>query len=327
MDSLPLGSSGLRCSALGLGCMGMSEFYGPSDDARSLATLEAAVEQGITLFDTADMYGAGHNETLLGGFLKGRRDKVVLATKFAIVRPTAAYARTIDNSPAYVRSACEASLRRLGIDTIDLYYVHRRNPQTPLEDTLGALAELKAEGKIRAVGLSEVSAQTLRAAHAILPIAAVQSEYSLWTRDAEAEVLAACAELGITFVAYSPLGRAALTGAITPTTLVEGDFRRAMPRFGAEAWAVNRPLVEALGDFASARGATPAQVALAWLLGRPQPLVPIFGTRSPERLRENIGAAALRLSADDRAILDALFPPGIAQGMRYTEEGMKNLDV
>ncbi|NJO54115.1 MAG: aldo/keto reductase, partial [Bacteroidales bacterium] len=277
MDRRALGRTGHTVSAIGLGCMGMSEFYGPGDDEQSLNTLAAALDLGIDFFDTADMYGSGHNERLLGRFLKGRRERVVLATKFAIVRDEAdKAARRIDNSPAYIRKACDASLSRLGIDHIDLYYCHRRNPDQPIEDTVGAMADLVKAGKVRWIGLSEVSPDTLRRASTVHPITALQSEYSLWTRDPEAEILPLCRELGITFVAYSPLGRAFLTGAVSdPATLDPGDFRRHNPRFQGEALAQNAKLVASLKAFADRRGATPAQVALAWLLAKNDDVVPI----------------------------------------------------
>jgi Predicted oxidoreductases (related to aryl-alcohol dehydrogenases) len=328
MQKRDLGTSGLQVSALGLGCMGMSEFYGPADEAQSLATLERALDLGVTHFDTADMYGSGHNEILLGRFLKDRRDKVVLATKFGIVREPGRSVRAIDTSPAYVRQACEASLRRLGVETIDLYYAHRRNPDIPVEDTVGAMADLVRQGKVRALGLSEVSAATLRRAHAVHPIAAVQSEYSLWTRDPEAEVLPACRELGVGFVAYSPLGRGMLTGAISrPEDLAEDDFRRLSPRFQAGNLAVNLRLVDKVRELAAARGATPGQVALAWLLAQGPDILPIPGTKRIAYLEDNAAAAALALPAEDMAFLAGALPPGAAAGDRYPAEGMKGLNA
>lgn len=329
-DSLkqrPLGHSGLTVSAIGLGCMGMSEFYGPSDETDSLATLETALDLGVNFFDTADTYGLGHNEELVGGFLKGRRDRVVLATKFAIVRKPGAYERTIDNSPTYIAQACDASLKRLGIEAIDLYYCHRRNPETPIEDTIGAMARLVEAGKVRALGLSEVSPETLRAAHAVHPIAAVQSEYSLWWRAPEIAMLQACRELGVTFVAYSPLGRGFLTGKLSaPETLAENDFRRKNPRFQGEAFAQNKQLADALGIFASERGATAAQIALAWLISKNDNVVPIPGAKRPARLPENVAAASLALTDDDIAELDALFAPEAVAGARYPEGGMQGIE-
>lgn len=329
MDRRSLGQDGTTVSAIGLGCMGMSEFYGPRDDAQSLDTLAAALEHGIDFLDTADMYGSGHNEELVGRFLKGRRDQVVLATKFGIVREPGVAGRRIDNSPAYIRAAAEASLKRLGTDVIDLYTMHRRNTDVPVEDAVGAMAELVQAGKVRQIGLSEVSVETLRRAHAVHPIAAVQSEYSLWTRDPERNgVLAACRDLGTTFVAYSPLGRAFLAGAVTDTSsLAADDFRRVNPRFADEALAQNNRLVEALGDLAFDLGAKPAQVALAWLLAKHGNVVPIPGTKRRAYLAENAAAAAIRLTAGQVAALDTLFAPEAIAGARYSEEGMRGLGL
>jgi aryl-alcohol dehydrogenase-like predicted oxidoreductase len=326
MERRPLGRTGRTVSAIGLGCMGMSEFYGPRDDAQSVATLTAALEHGIDFLDTADMYGSGHNEELVGRFLKGRRDKVVLATKFAIVRDGGT--RRIDNSPAYIRKACEASLKRLGTDVIDLYYMHRRNPEVPVEESVGAMARLVEEGKVRALGLSEVSPQTLRRAAAVHPIAALQSEYSLWTRDPEAATLEACRELGTTFVAYSPLGRAFLAGAVSDlTTLAPDDFRRQNPRFQGDALSRNKRLADALAAFAEVRGATPAQIALAWLLSKHEHVVPIPGTKRPAYVAENARAAAIVLTGDELDELDFLFPVGAAAGERYTADGMRSIEA
>jgi aryl-alcohol dehydrogenase-like predicted oxidoreductase len=306
--------------------MGMSEFYGASDDAASLATLERALELGINFFDSADTYGFGHNERLLGRFLAGRREQVVLATKFGIVRAEGQYERRIDNSPAYIRAACEASLQRLGVDRIDLYYCHRRDPAVPIEEVVGAMAELVAAGKVRALGLSEVSAETLRRAAKVHPIAAVQSEYSLWSREPERAVLAACAEVGTTLVAYSPLGRAFLTGAVDTAQLAADDFRRNLPRFSGSAAADNRALVDALSAFAAARGLANAQVALAWLLAKQPQVVPIPGTRRIAYLEQNAAATAVSLSAAEVAELDALFAPDKVAGERYTAAGMVGLE-
>jgi aryl-alcohol dehydrogenase-like predicted oxidoreductase len=308
--------------------MGMSEFYGERNDAESLATLEAALDLGIDFFDTADTYGHGHNEELLGSFLKGRRDNVLVATKFGIVRKPNSYDRRVDNSPAYVRSACDASLKRLGIERIDLYYMHRRNPDVPIEETVGAMAELVKAGKVKALGLSEISVDTLRRAHKVHPIAAVQSEYSLWTREPEQGVLQACAELGVTFVAYSPLGRAFLTGKMAkPEDLPEGDFRRANPRFQAEALARNNRLTAALAKFAAERKASPAQIALAWLLGKHDHVVPIPGTKRRSYLAENAAAADIVLNSGEIAALDHIFASGEVAGARYSEEGMKGVGL
>ena len=328
MQHRPLGRTNLSVSALGLGCMGMSEFYGARDDGESLATLEAALAAGIDFFDTADTYGHGHNEELVGRFLKGRHDKMVLATKFGIVRKPGAYERRVDNSPAYIRAACDASLKRLGVERIDLYYMHRRNPDVPIEESVGAMAELVGQGKVKALGLSEVSVETLRRAHKVHPIAAVQSEYSLWTRDPEQGMLQACAELGVTFVAYSPLGRAFLTGTVSnPAALPEGDFRKASPRFQAEALERNNRLVAALEKFAGEHKAKPAQIALAWLLGKHPHVVPIPGTKRRTYLAQNAAAAEIKLAAADIAELDRVFAPGAVAGARYTEEGMKGVGL
>lgn len=328
MEQRKIGSSSLSVAAIGLGCMGMSEFYGPTDDVQSLSTLERALELGVSHFDTADMYGSGHNEQLLGRFLAGKRDRVVVATKFGIVRQPGVYARTIDNSPAYVQAACEASLKRLGIETIDLYYAHRRNPDVPVEDLVGAMADLVRQGKVRALGLSEVSGDTLRRAHAVHPIAAVQSEYSLWTRDVEGDVLPVCRDLGVSLVAYSPLGRGMLTGAIAKADdLAEGDFRRMNPRFQGANMDANQHLVDKVRALAAAKGCKPGQVALAWLLAQGSNILPIPGTKRIAYLEDNVGAAAIALSADEAAQLNAALPPGAASGERYPSEGMKGLNA
>ncbi|MDQ0505900.1 aldo/keto reductase [Xanthobacter agilis] len=324
----PLGRSGITVSALGLGCMGMSEFYGASDEAQSLETLAAALDLGITLLDTADMYGVGHNERLLGRFLKGRRDAVVLATKFGNVRGPNGERLGVDGSPDYVRTACDASLDRLGIDTIDLYYQHRVDPKTPIEETVGAMKGLVERGKVRFLGLSECSVETLRRAHKVHPITAVQTEYSLWSREPEAGMLDACRELGVAFVAYSPLGRSFLTGAVTsPDALAPDDFRRSNPRFSGAAFAENRKLVEALAAFAEGKGATSAQIALAWILNKQDHVIPIPGTRRVTYLKENVAAAAIRLSAQEIATLDALFPPDAVAGTRYATPAMAGLGL
>ncbi|MCC0806651.1 aldo/keto reductase [Methylobacterium sp. W2] len=326
MQKRPLGSTGLTLSAPGLGCMGMSEFYGPADEAESLATLNAALDLSYDFLDTADTYGLGHNENLLGRFLEHCRERVALATKFGIVRD-AAGSRRIDNTPAYIATACDASLKRLRVETIDLYYCHRRNPETPLEETIGAMAKLVETGKVRALGLSEVSPATLRAAHAIHPIAAVQSEYSLWSRTPEEGMLETCAELGVTFVAYSPLGRGFLTGAIDPNALSAGDFRKGNPRFQGEALAQNRRLAEALGHFAAARGVSAAQVALAWLVTKAPNVVPIPGARRATRLAENAAAMDLALSTAEIAELDTLFAPAAVAGARYAAGGTAGIEA
>jgi len=321
-------------SELGLGCMGMSEFYGEADETESLATLQAAAEQGMDFLDSSDTYGLGHNETLIGRFLRQvGRDKVKLATKFGIVRQPGAYDRRIDNSPAYIRSACEASLKRLGTDHIDLYYIHRLNADQPLEDSIGTLAELKRAGKIGGIGICEVSAKTLRRAHAIHPIAALQSEYSLWTRDVETEILLTCRELGIAFVAYAPLGRGLLTGALPqPAELAANDFRRASPRFAEGNLDRNLALIKPVLEMAAAKNCAPGQIALAWLLAqsaadRRAPVVPIPGTKRRKYLAENIGAAKVVLDAADLQQLDRALPPGAALGERYSAAGMKGVNL
>lgn len=328
MDHRPLGRSGLSVSAIGLGCMGMSEFYGPSDEAQSLETLAAALDLGIDFLDTADMYGCGHNEELLGRFLKGRRDKVVLATKFGNVRGPNGERLGVCGTPAYVASACEASLKRLGTDVIDLYYQHRVDPKTPIEETVGAMKALVEAGKVRHLGLSECSIETLKRAHAVHPISAVQIEYSLWSREPEAGMLDACREIGAAFVAYSPLGRAFLTNTVaSPEALSPEDFRRSNPRFVGEAFAQNHRLTEALADFAAAKGASAAQIALAWILNKQDHVIPIPGTRRITYLKENAAATAIRLSPEEVATLDALFPPAAVAGTRYPEAAMAGLGL
>lgn len=331
MDKRILGQQKIPVSALGLGCMGMSEFYGVTDDSQSLATLARALELGINFFDSADTYGLGHNETLLGRFIKeggaARRQQLLIASKFGIVRQPGTYERRIDNSPAYVRSACEASLRRLGVDSIDLYYCHRRNPQVPIADMIGAMAALVKDGLVRQIGLSEVSVETLRQASAVHPVAAVQSEYSLWSRGPENEMLAACAELGTTFVAYSPLGRAFLTGTVNSASLADNDFRKVNPRFMGDAEAANRLLVDGLTRFAAARGISNAQVALAWLLNKHAHVVPIPGTRRIGYLEQNVAATRCTLSATEIAELDSLFASEKVVGARYPQAGMAGIDA
>ncbi len=329
MKQRALGQAKTPVSALGLGCMGMSEFYGETDDAQSMTTLARALALGVDFLDTADTYGLGDNETLIGRFLTeggaARRAQVVIATKFGIVRERGKSERRIDNSPAYIRSACEASLKRLGVDVIDLYYCHRHNHATPIEQVVGVMAELVQAGKVCQIGLSEVSVETLRKANAAHPIAAVQSEYSLWSREPEQGVLQACAEIGATFVAYSPLGRAFLTGALDTASLADNDFRRNNPRFIGEAAAANRKLVEGLKTFADAHGLTNAQVALAWLLNKHPDVVPIPGTRRIAWLEQNVAAADIVLTRSDIAELDALFAPERVAGARYPQANMAGI--
>lgn len=318
----------LTVSALGLGCMGMSEFYGPRDDQESLAVLARAVDLGIDVFDTADTYGPHHNEELLGQFLAASKAKVKVATKAGIVRKPGEYARRIDNSPAYLRRAVEASLKRLGIEQIDLYYVHRLDPAQPIETTMEVLSALKAEGKIAHIGLCEVSAATLRRAHAVHPVTAIQTEYSLWTRDVEAEILPTCRALGVGFVAYSPLGRGFLTGRFQPGTRFEdGDFRASLPRFAPGNATSNAALVEVVRALANARGATPAQIALAWLLDQGPDIVPIPGTKRLKYLEENAGATQIQLTDAERKALDVTLARFPVAGARYTAEGMKGVNA
>jgi aryl-alcohol dehydrogenase-like predicted oxidoreductase len=319
-----LGTQGLKVSALGLGCMGMSDFYGHRDDAESAATILHAVDRGITFFDTADMYGPFTNELLVGKALAGVRDRVVIATKFGILRdPAKPNLRGVCGRPDYVQSACDASLKRLGVETIDLYYQHRVDPEVPIEDTVGAMAGLVKAGKVRFLGLSEVSVTTLRRACAVHPISAVQTEYSLWTRDPEEGLLQACRELGVGFVPYSPLGRGFLTGQIkTFEDFEPDDYRRHSPRFQGENFQKNLDLVARLRDMAEARGCTPAQLALAWVLAQGGDLAPIPGTKRRERLDENLGALDQVLCPGELDELSGLFPPGAAAGTRYPEAMM-----
>jgi aryl-alcohol dehydrogenase-like predicted oxidoreductase len=324
MDVRTLGTHGPTVSAMGLGCMGMSEFYGTRDDEESIRTIHAALDAGIDFLDTADMYGPYLNETLVGRALADRPGRVVLATKFGIVRDTADPSkRGVCGRPEYVRSSCEGSLKRLGVETIDLYYQHRVDPATPIEETVGAMAALVKEGKVRWIGLSEASPETLRRASKVHPIAALQSEYSLFSRDVEAAVLPVCRELGIGFVAYAPLGRGFLSGKYRSLAdFPKGDYRRTAPRFQGENFAKNLALVAKVADLARRKKATPAQVALAWVLSRGRTVVPIFGTKSRDRLHENIDAADVALTKADLAELEAAFPPGVAAGERYPAAAM-----
>ena len=327
MRQRKLGSQGLEVSEVGLGCMGMSEFYGASDEAASVGLLHSAIDTGVMFWDTADMYGVGANERLIGKALRDCRDQVVLATKFGVIRGEEESFRGVSGKPEYVLSACDASLQRLGVDHIDLYYQHRVDPQVPIEDTVGAMSDLVKAGKVRYLGLSEASASTLRRASAVHPISALQSELSLWSRDIEDEVMPACRELGIGLVAYSPLGRGFLSGAIKSLEdLAEDDWRRHMPRFQGENFARNLELVERIEQMAAGKSCTPAQLSLAWVLAQGPDVVPIPGTRSRTRLEENSEAVAVALTDSDLAEIDAVIPRDMAVGTRYPEQAMSMLN-
>jgi aryl-alcohol dehydrogenase-like predicted oxidoreductase len=322
-----LGTSGPEVSAIGLGCMGMSEFYGAGDDSESIATIHHALDRGVTFLDTADMYGVGRNEELVGRAIRDRRDEVFLATKFGNVRGENGEFLGVKGDPAYVRSACEASLRRLGVEVIDLYYQHRVDPNVPIEETVGEMARLKEEGKIRFLGLSEAAPQTIRKAHSTHPITAVQTELSLWSRDAEAEVLPTVRELGIGYVAYSPLGRGFLTGQIkSPEDFPDDDFRRFHPRFTGDNFAKNIALVREVEAMAQEKGCTTAQLALAWVLAQGDDIVPIPGTKHIRYLDQNIGALEVKLGDAELRRLDEILPPGAAAGQRYHERGMETVN-
>jgi aryl-alcohol dehydrogenase-like predicted oxidoreductase len=327
MDHRTLGTQGLIVSAQGLGCMGMSEFYGALDESESLRTLNRALDLGIDFLDTADVYGPHTNEELLGRALAGRRDEVILATKFGIVRQPGSQGRGVSGRPEYVRESCEASLRRLNVETIDLYYQHRVDPNTPIEETVGAMARLVEEGKVRYLGLSEAAPETIRRAHATHPISALQTEYSLWSRDPEDGLLALTRELGIGFVAYSPLGRGFLTGQIkSPGDLAEDDWRRNSPRFQGENFERNLGLVRKLEQLARAKGVTASQLALAWVFAQGEDIVPIPGTKRVRYLEENVAAGEITLTAEELEELDRIAPANIAAGTRYSEAGMAGLN-
>jgi aryl-alcohol dehydrogenase-like predicted oxidoreductase len=328
METRKLGQQGLEVSALGLGCMGMSDFYGSRDETESIATINRALDLGVTFLDTADMYGVGANEELVGRVVRERREWIVVATKFGNVRGSDGSFKGINGRPDYVRSACDASLKRTGLEVIDLYYQHRVDPDVPIEETVGAMAELVRAGKVKYLGLSEAAPATIRRAHAVHPITALQTEYSLWSRDVEDQILPTVRELGIGFVPYSPLGRGFLTGQFkTPDDLDAGDTRRNHPRFQGAAFQKNLDLVAAIGTMAADKGCTPAQIALAWVLRQGEDIVPIPGTKRRKYLEDNLGALDVELSDADLARIDDILPPGAAQGTRYPDASMASIDA
>ncbi|ALG68424.1 aldo/keto reductase [Beggiatoa leptomitoformis] len=327
MEQRKLGNQGLVVSAMGLGCMGMSEFYGDTDDNESLKVIQSALDNGITLLDTADMYGGGHNEELVGKAIKNCRDKVIIATKFGIVREKNSTSRSICGTPDYVKQACDASLKRLGVETIDLYYQHRVDLTVPIEDTVGAMAELVHAGKVRYIGLSEAKAETIRRAHQVHPLTALQTEYSLWTRDIEQEILPTLRELGISLVAYSPLGRGFLTGAINSIdALAQNDFRRFNPRFEGDNFGKNKKLLDDVTQIATKLGCTTAQLALAWVLAKGEDIVPIPGTKRLKYLLDNINSLKVTLTDELINALESIIRPEKVQGTRYPAERMKMLN-
>jgi aryl-alcohol dehydrogenase-like predicted oxidoreductase len=328
MNFRKLGKQGPTVSAMGLGCMGMSEFYGSTNEEQSIRTIHQALDWGINFLDTADMYGTGHNEELVGRAIKDRRDKVVLATKFGNVRGPDGSFKGVNGKPSYVKEACDASLKRLGVNVIDLYYQHRVDPDTPIEETVGAMADLVKQGKVRFLGLSEAAPQTIRRAYSVYPISALQTEYSLWTRDVEVEILATCRELGIGFVPYSPLGRGFLTGRIkTIEDLEEGDWRRNSPRFQGDNLEHNLDILRQLEETASTKQCTLAQLSLAWLLARGEDIVPIVGTKHSEYLEDNLKALKVRLSKEDLVQINHAAPLGAAKGLRYPEASMNAVNL
>jgi aryl-alcohol dehydrogenase-like predicted oxidoreductase len=328
MKTRKLGKQGPVVSTLGLGCMGMSEFYGPSDEAESIATIHRALSLGVSFLDTADMYGVGKNEELVGRAIRGRRDQLILATKFGNVRGANGEFLGVNGRPEYVKRACEASLQRLGVEHIDLYYQHRVDPNTPIEDTVGAMAHLVQEGKVRFLGLSEAASTTIRRASKVHPIAALQTEYSLWSRDPEGEILKTCRELGLGFVAYSPLGRGFLTGRFkTPEDIPQDDWRRRHPRFEGENFQRNLHLAQTVQRIAEEISCTPAQLGLAWVLAQGQDIVPIPGTKHTRYLEENVGALKVVLTEDQLRRLDAAFQVGVPAGARYHEQGMRTINL